>query len=389
MKKRAIVLVHGYEKVEQNTFTHRLKDGLTYYTDGIDKDFEPDPVDHDGILVERLTAQARTAGAPKIQIDLYEAYWADMIPTEIPGSIWQRVGRGGMLLAYWFLGGLARRIIGLRGFLPTTLGISLALSGVLLMLWYLSLLMLAAKAVVADPNNLPVWLQNALTAAPTDAKTSIQDFAVSMVKSVEQTPWWAIVSGMLAGLPADKVASVAEFAKAYLTDERVGEVPAGLRARTKRRLVTLLEQIYASKDPYDEIFVIGHSLGSAIALDALADYGDDRARTYFLTWGSPLRVLCAQEPQIEQERKKMLAATPPLANWTDCIAMSDFIGACVPGHQDAWGAENVIWVTLPRGFLGGFNISSHGDYYRTEQTLKMLLEPAKTRQPLQPETPTP
>ena len=272
MKKRAIGLVHGYEKVEQNTFTQRLKDGLEYYTDGIDKDFEPDPVDHDGVLVERLTAQARTAGAEKIQVDLYEAYWADMIPTEIPGTIWQRVGRGGMLLAYWFLGGLARRIIGLRGFLPTTLGISLALSGVLLMLWYLSLLMLAAKAVIADPNNLPVWLQNALAAAPGDPKTSLQNMAVTIVDYVETTPWWAVVTGMLAGLPADKVASVAEFAKAYLTDERVGEVPAGLRARTKRRLVTMLEQVYATNDPYDEIFVVGHSLGSAIALDALADH---------------------------------------------------------------------------------------------------------------------
>ncbi len=375
MRKRALILTHGYGKAEQNEFRDRLANALNYYTDGFGKIFEPDPRDESGYGVRRLVATERHAGAPSVQIDIYEAYWADMIPADAPANPIRRVTRGFRLIAYWFFGGTSKL---LRQ--ANYLGVGLAMSGVLILLWYLALLLLAAKALIADPSHLPGWATAAIDAARAidSAKAAGGDagavgILATLVSWVESMPWYGVFAAMLAGLPVDRMAAVAEFSKAYLTDEKADVAPAGLRARTKQRLVELLEAVYASPNSYDEVFVVGHSIGAAIALDALADYGDERARTTFFTWGSPLKVFSAQEPQIDAELKKLMTAEPPLAGWLDIVLPNDWVAAKAPGHEARYGVESSIKASSPQGWMAGWNASSHEDYYRSPEALLPLV----------------
>lgn len=381
MSKRAIILTHGYGRAEQHVFRDRLIDGIAYYTDGFKKHIDPDTTNMQGYAARRVTATARSKGAPKIEIDIFEAYWADMIPAAAPLNPIRRVVRGFKLIAYWFFGGTARL------FRRTNyLGFGLALSGVLLVVWYLSLLLVATKALIADPSALPAWLTEAVEAVRASkdlgsGRRSEGDAATlsllqTVVSWIEATPWYGAIAAMCAGLPADRMAAVAEFSKAYLTDEKAGEAPAGVRARTKQRLVDLLETVYGMDEGYEEVFVIGHSIGAAIAVDALADYGDARARTWLFTWGSPLQVFSSQEPQVEKELALLLKATPPLVDWIDVILPNDWVAAKVPGHVERFGESKSIRATSPKGWFAGWNASSHEDYYRAPEALLPLIAPA-------------
>lgn len=373
MIKRAIILSHGYGRGEQNSFRDRLVEAISYYTDGYAKDIEPDSTDMNGYAARRLTAKARREGAEEIQIDIFEAYWADMIPTDAPLNPVRRVVRGFTLIAYWFFGGTARLFRR-----PNYLGFGLALSGVLLVIWYFSLLLVAAKALLSDPSTLPSWLTEAVNAArvaklTNGGQTETVGLIQAAVSWIEAIPWYGAIAAMFAGLPADRMASIAEFSKAYLTDEQAGDAPAGVRARTKQRLVDLLETVYGRKENYDEVIVVGHSMGAAIAVDALADYGEDRARTRLFTWGSPLQVFSAQEPQMAQELNKLLSATPPLADWIDVTLPNDWVASKAPGHAERFGSEKSISATSPQGWIAGWNASSHQDYYRAPEALLPLV----------------
>lgn len=360
MIRRALVVVPGYGKREQGAVRDQLCEAIEYHADGFARDFEPDALDRGGYAVRRLTATERRPGAETVQLDIYEAFWGDLIPAELPADPIRKVTRGFTLLAYWFFGGVAKGLLR-----PNYLGAALASSGALLLAWYASLALLAAKALVSDPSLAPGWLASIVGA---------EAFA-GAVDWVQRQPWWTVLPGLLAGLQADRLAALAEFAKSYLSDERDADSVAGVRARAKNRVERILAQIYASPEPYDEVFVVGHSMGAALAIDALADWGADRARTHFHSWGAPMRVFCAQEPEMDAERAKLLAADPPLAGWTDAIARNDWVAGFTPGHREAFGEASSLVVRSPQGWWAGWNASTHEQYFRNPETLARLIAP--------------
>jgi pimeloyl-ACP methyl ester carboxylesterase len=218
---------------------------------------------------------------------------------------------------------------------------------------------------VSDPSLAPAWLAAIVGA----------DTLNGVVKWVQAQPWWTVLPGLLAGLQADRLAALAEFAKAYLTDERQGDAQAGVRARAKQRLERLLAQIYSRSEPYDDVFVVGHSMGAAIAIDALADWGADRARTHLHVWGGPMRVFGAQEPELGAECDKLLTADPPLAGWIEAVARNDWVAGFTPGHRDRFGEASSKVVRSPQGWLAGWNASTHEQYFRNAETLVPLIAP--------------
>ncbi|MGF1659040.1 MAG: hypothetical protein ACFCUS_06400 [Rubrimonas sp.] len=366
MIRRAVVVVPGYGKREQGAVRDQLCAAFEFHADGFARDFEPDPVELNGFSARRLTATERRPDAPAIRIDVHEAFWGDLIPAELPADPVRKVTRGFALLAYWFFGGVAKGLLR-----PNYLGAALAASGALLLAWYASLALLAAKALASDPSLAPGWLSGLVGA----------DALSGAVGWVQAQPWWTVLPGLLAGLQADRIAALAEFSKSYLTDAREGDAAAGVRARAKSRVERLLAQIYASPECYDEVFVVGHSMGAAIAIDALADWGADRARTHFHSWGAPMRVFCAQEPEMDAERAKLLAADPPLAGWTDVIARNDWVAGFTPGHREAFGEASSLVVRSPQGWWAGWNASTHEQYFRNPETLTRLIAPVAAPSP--------
>ena len=88
--------------------------------------------------------------------------------------------------------------------------------------------------------------------------------------------------------------------------DALGEDRIGIRAKARTRVVDLLDSVYDGDEPYDEVHVIGHSLGSVIAVDALSEYGPELTRTTLHTWGSMLSLLILQEQLLERELSKVL-----------------------------------------------------------------------------------
>lgn len=78
MKRRAIVFIPGFSKREQNKARDDLVQSLLHYTDGWDTAIEDTKTD-DGKNVVTVSAKARH-GMAAYELDVFEAYWGDLIP---------------------------------------------------------------------------------------------------------------------------------------------------------------------------------------------------------------------------------------------------------------------------------------------------------------------
>ncbi|MBN9674301.1 alpha/beta hydrolase [Salipiger bermudensis] len=376
MPRRAIVLVPGFGRNERNLLRDRLVRALRHYTDGWRiEQLE----DGDGARAgaARLRATARCGGESR-EIDVYEAYWADLVPDWSRESPWARFKRGGLLLRYWLFGGA--RAWRDRGEAPPRAATAMRLAALALILWWLvvALLLLQTfgaisipEAFAAIPGFEKLWAQISVGAA-------------------------AVTGSVLAGLLLwvwslgylEQFANISAYAKAYLRDEPCGDDDIGLRAKTKARALQLLDQVgdVSGDRAYDEIYVVGHSLGGAIAVDALADYGDRLDHVVLFTWGSALGLLSQQEPLVECEIGKFYEARPRIRGWIDVVFPQDYMGSQVPVPRriDAAGKPGAFYDPLfpkavtphvPRG-MHLFELADiHEAYYRCEKALLMLVQP--------------
>ena len=62
-----------------------------------------------------------------------------------------------------------------------------------------------------------------------------------------------------------------------------------------------------------------HSLGGAIAVDALAECGADLRRTTLHTWVAMMGLLSHQEVLVEREVAKIYATPVQINNWVDIV----------------------------------------------------------------------
>lgn len=152
-----------------------------------------------------------------------------------------------------------------------------------------------------------------------------------------------------------------------------------------QRLLDKLDAVHKQDPAYDEVHVLGHSLGTVIAVDALAEYGDASGNITLHTWGSMLSLLASQEPLIEQEIEKYYTNPQKLSTWIDVSFWTDILSSPRP---------------LPRKFVDGFSTSethdeifpatirprmpwqslfskysTHASYFRSDAAILMLIRP--------------
>lgn len=380
MTRRAVIFVPGFAKREQLNARDQLVQSLLHYTDGW-KTSAADATDIEGQNVVRITATDRRDGS-EVMLDLYEAYWGDLVPDWSNESPWQRFKRGLTLILYWVLGGLLRSLR--RGELPARTMLALVGAALILLCWYVITFLVLVKAVVAGGAGLP------------DVVTSVTD-AFGVTATIEgwagQLAAWPVAVFLIGLLGMGKLglettANVAAFTKAYLRDESIGESLVGLRAKSRQRVVSMLDHVHGRKGDaaYDEVYVVAHSLGGAIAVDALAEYGQGLRKTTLLTWGTALGALVKQEPQIETEIRKFYTSETPIRNWVDVVFTRDVMGSKVPRpHKEGAGRgrsaqmppvfPDTVTPRLPKG--AGFAFDAiHNGYYRCEDALVMLVQKA-------------
>lgn len=358
--RRAIILIPGLKREEKNTRRDVLAVNLCATSARYPAE-ETGPIDVAGEMGLALKVTDHGNGAASVRtIDLFEAYWGDMIADQTPETPLERISQGAKLLVYWFFGGVWKAFAVSR---YMTLG--MILSGVLLLLWYFSVVVLAAQAISLTPDALDA------TPLPEPVAKAIQGWAASLGQLPNWT-YWAVFAGFIGASGADRIARIALFSKAYLGNE-INAQSVGLRDRVGRRVKAVLNSVYAAG--YDEVIVLGYSFGSVVALDVLADHPDGvgLGKTRLVTWGSPAAVLTYRSEWLRSQCA-MLIQRRALHGWDDYHAPCDWLCAPAPGHAKA-GIGRSVSLHLDAFWLQGMTGKPHARYFQTQEALEDLLAP--------------
>ena len=383
MIRRAIILVPGFSKREQNSARDELVQSLLHYTDGWDCAVA-DAKKNEGQDVVYVTANARQGDAA-FCLGVYEAYWGDLVPDWSHESPWARFKRGTSLISYWVVGGIAKALI--RRELPQRTMVAMVLTGLALLLWYVVVFLVLLKAIADGTSPGTTELPKLLTDI-TDL-IGVTDWLTTTAGTIAAWPISVFLIGLLGLGWLERIVNISAFTKAYLRDDVIGEGTVGLRAKSRKRVLAVLDHVYERQgdDAYDEVYVVAHSLGGGIAVDALAEYGDRLGKTTLLTWGTAVGALVQQEPLIEAEIRKFYDTDKPIRNWVDVVFPGDFMGSKVPvplrAQRDKGGDRRVKQIfpdtvepPLPRGYLP-FSRAVHDGYYRCEDAVLMLVKPGE------------
>lgn len=373
MIKRAIVLVPSFSKREKAAARNQLVNALTHYGEGYKITMSDQPEDAD---VAQVKVVART-GSFEATLDIFEAFWGDLIPDWSNESPWQRFQRGWLLILYWMTGGLAKSLWHWRG-PPKTL-YALAAAGLALVFWYFIVISVLLKAIINDPDNLPAFLASLQPAG----STWVVDLA-TWLNAASIWPFVFFIVGILGKGFLEGLANLSAFIKSYLRDDPLGEDDTGIRAKSRKRLLDTLDAVTAAD--YDEIHVVAHSLGSAIAVDALAEIGDAGAKITLHTWGSMLSLIILQEPLIERELAKMYTDRCKIVTWVDVSFRTDYLSSPRPRVRQikngflAEGVSDEVFPPTIRPRMPWRSLFSkyttHAAYYRSDDAMLMLVRPA-------------
>ncbi len=368
MKKRAIILVPGFSKRVKYAAREQLIEALDHHTDGYQLTVSGSAAaDANEMVNIKVTSRSDTYEA---DIDVYEAYWGDLIPDWSLESPWQRFKRGLTLILYWATGGLIHAVLDRRQ-MPSRTIFGLIGFAFMLLLWYLTVINVLALAILGQDNTVPEWLQTALNWAPSeyaqarlaltgaetalaeagDTATAAMKEAVSDAAATLETfgffaPIGHAILSFFAGLKdysiyifviglfglgrLEGAANISSFLRVYLRDDAIGENKIGVRAHTRRRVIDVLNKVYDPQRAYDEVHVVAHSLGGVIAVDALAECGRDLKRTTLHTWGAMLGLLSQQDEIIEMEIAKVYQSDVKMNNWLDFVFTADLLGSPRP-----------------------------------------------------------
>ncbi len=405
MIRRAIILVPGLAKREQLSVRNRLVTALEAEAQEwiVQRKDAEETDDTDAVL---LTARPRSrpseADDGTITLAVYEAYWGDLIPEWSGEAIWTRFARASSMMMYWGFGGLAGALV--RRETPERMTGAILLAALLLFVWYLSVLAVLVRTVAES--GLPVldWLAPGSTAAQEAAQAAadkvqnagkgLAGWAEMLSARAQQAAQWLVgtslymvVAGLVGLTWLERLANAADFSKAYLQNLPLGEDDTGVRTKARNRLLSVLDQVNAQDGPaaYDEVYVVGHSLGAAIAVDTLAEYGDPLQKTTLFTWGSPLGPLVMQDNWVEGEVRKLYDGDPGLRSWIDVAFSIDYLGSRVPVPRiDPQTGRNrmdrrfpeTVEPPVPNG-ISRWSHRLHDSYISTSEVVMMLVEPAE------------
>jgi len=370
-RRRAIVLIPGMKREER--FYRR--DILISNLETVERHplIRGEEVSAGGETGLRLTlAPLRGAGgdavaAPLAAVDVFEAYWGDMIPEQGEQAPWSKLAQGLELVGYW--------VFSLRSWQAVAsstrngsfmIAIGLIMGGLTLVAWYLMLAVLVGQAVA--PGGV----------VPDDLKgiPLVSDLvsAFGLVTGwLAAHAWWAVLPFLLAMLQVDALVLLARFTKDYF-ENREDESGVGLRDRLRRRIVAALESVLVAG--YDEVVVVAHSFGTVIATDILADWPHeaDLRRLSLVSLGSPIAVLRFRSSWLEGERRELLQPRR-LAAWVDYFSPSDWLCGAVTGHRESYGEAMSRKLDFEAPWPQKLSGQTHLCYYRDPRVLEQLVAP--------------
>ena len=247
----------------------------------------------DGLHVEEGSEQATT-------LHVYEAWWGDLVERPEQHTPARAILEGFQLLAYWLHPSLRPAFTQSR-----FLALSLVLSSLLLLLWYVGILTAGLAAIGAD-----------------GSLGALSEHARAFADTVGGHAIWVALAGVLALLPVNALVAIAGFTRRYLTNmSRADET--GIRDAIRARVQRVLRQTDAQG--YDRTVIVAHSFGTVIAADLIAELSPHEGRQLqVITLGSPARVLAYRSRWMSKTLERAIAS-PVVTAWHDYYSEQDWM----------------------------------------------------------------
>lgn len=375
-QSRALVFVPGLLASEREQQRDFLIDGLCGVSETVHVD-RVGPAAIKGASGVRLRTEQADSGVRRT-LDVFEAYWGDLVHPLSEKPLRARVSRGSFLLPYWMRGSLFRQFKHHR-----FLFFNLVTGAILLLLWYVSTTgLLLALADEALPKVVPFEVSDdavartALESWVEWANTSLLK-PVSTVAATYVVPLWVLVAILNYLVPVNLLVDVADFTKRFLTNEPEDAAsPLGLRDKVRNRVRDTVIPVCASGD-YADVTVVAHSFGCAVAVDVLADLSvPDGVTLRLVTLGSPLELLSARSRWLDAEIQRC-ATDSALASWDDMFSDADWFCTRTPVHDvgDGRTVPNGHAVSMDATLRDRIAVRTHHRYASSPLVVDALLTP--------------
>lgn len=410
--KRAVIVVPQWGAIERNTTRELLARELAEHDAHLVGAQSEGTIE--GETFRRLEPDPQ-AGVPRPTVDIYEAYWSDMAAADRSEGVVAQFFAATRLVSYWLLHPWWIMSFRARRAMP----LGLAASGALLLAYYFVAAVALAHFVLElpgadvaaavtetadDPGELAPAATGNETATGDETDTAGEEpmpptraieipgagtltLLVGALADWLRAPaqwlvaatshaWFAVLLALLAVLPTLRIAALAGFTRHYLS---AGETD-GFAKDVQQRVQDTLKRVYRQPSPtdstkpeYEEVFLLGHSLGAVIALEAIASYGDAavQERTTLVTWGSPITILANRSRRIAEALRK--ATSGSVARWIDVHSSSDLFTAPTPSQAAHYRDAS----TNVRFAVGWWQspTRAHDQYFFTAEALDVLLAP--------------
>lgn len=372
--RHIILFIHGFDGREPGTARDRLLSGLVETTTSA----RITPLDEECRIPghEGRALQVDTADGRRKTIEVYEAYWGDLIPASREETPLQRLASGFALLVYW-LWTPYWRIARERNLY---LIISMVASALLLVAWYYGVVALALTAL-GNPQALPESLQNI------DGIETVSAWLGALGTAMGNWKVWAVIVAGLALVPVERLVDMARFTRHYLQNAVLPGHNVGLRDRIRHRLLGCLRAVLdaAEERPVDRVIVVAHSLGTVMAADLLsAPLIPGKIPVHLVSLGPPLRFLAHKSPWL-QERLAECLQQGSYATWVDFHSNEDWWCSSIPDFGKNRLEQHGITIDWSASLGDCLSGKTHRRYVVTRRVAELLVDHPGEQLQLPPE----
>ncbi|MBN8227300.1 hypothetical protein JYK02_07225 [Corallococcus macrosporus] len=364
--KEAIVLIHGSDSKQRDSGRELLTEGLLKVPEDVVVT-QQGPITIQGASGLQLQVTRHEDRSTR-SLDVYEAFWADLIPSLTRMGLKDRVLGGLELLAYWLFSGVW------KGFRQRKVLTTSIVSGlVLLLFWYTSTLILFFSALKQDPTFPAMALPDTTVRSANSMLRHLADVVAPAASTLGSWKGWVLLSLLMGALPVHRAVDVANLVHRYLTDKLMRNGVVGLRTDLRHRVHATLRAVVES-GAYSRVTVVAHSFGAAMAVDVLADFRSSSSTAIRLvTLGGPLELLARRAEWFEKEIQRC-ADNGQLIQWIDFHSDEDWFCTKTPFRADD---TRLIHRPIQQKASLGARMSgeTHNRYLGDARVLQALLEP--------------
>ena len=277
-------------------------------------------------------------------INVYEAYWQDLVEDTTKIALTDKVPRGIGTLRYWTFSGIYRAI---RESQLLILYFTVFL--LVLVCWYLFTLLLIFSQVVKEVD-------------------------IEFLKGFKPIIGWVwLVNTFLVGiLPVNEAATLADFCKNYFEN---GFTEYKINKRVSDVLDLVLEESYS------EITVVGYSIGAVIASKSLANLSKANHIRY-ITLGSPLKFFSLKSSKVNRHLSEVVnSCKNNIEEWIEYYSSQDLVNIkWLPAGRYSNMEIKSIQLNDPKGKkIKAFSFvsilgQSHSFYFYSQEVIRTILK---------------